>query len=606
MTPSTLGPGAAAAAMADDWPRWSQIEQLVAQGKYMSGNNEFNSFKKQVLKASVDEISAVSMHAPMMWDFLIGFAACKKMYRSLIIQVFNRLTQVPSWAAAWEAQPALKEKLQTLHEDLQAALGCQHPIFAKSINAAALKSMAQVSIHERPEEVRKDMERSRMVDAIREEAVTSPSRRAAAAFDAHTAFDAHAPAEESQEVHVAAEAERPHSAGASRPLSPYDPSRALLEGIDAVEAIDDCTKMDSGGMDALSLLRIGCLVCAGNEGIFCKEMDHALNVFNFLLSLVKQKPAAIEPVAEVMNQLMASPSWSAMFDFSPLKERLRELPEEAQAALGLQHEKVLGLIVPQAQVRAHGGDIPENLKGLASKMMSIRPAARLPTAAAEPPPRPKPPKDEWKEAKTPEGHSYYYNLSTRESTWERPQALGGPRVYKVGQEVDVWSNGMRLWGRGRVEKVDGDKVLADFTLPGRGVAKKELPASHRDLRPAPPSAPVLSSEERAAYQALFEPLPVGASAETRQGIAVAAFLGKSGLKRSALKQIWHVANPGSKSDLTIEEFGRCCRLVAHCQALLWLGGADANLVMEADRPLRLRLREELLVLKPPAPPKFEK
>jgi len=571
--------------MADDWPNWTKLDQLVSQGNYMAGNSEFIVFKKKVLQSSVDEISCLAVHAPIMWDFLIGFAAVKKMYRSLVIQVFHKLMQVPSWVIAWQGQPALKEKLQTLHEDLQAALGAQHEVLERSIAPASLKSMAQVSIHERPEEVRKDMERERMVDAIREEAASSPSKRASEAFDVAAEFGAETVAEGNHDP---------------------DPRKTLQEGIDAVEAIDDASKMDSGGSDALNQLRIGCLMCAGSEDVFCSEMDHALNVFNFLLSFVKQYPDAVERVAEVMNQLMASPSWSAMFDFSPLKERLRDLPEEIQAALGLQHEKVLGLIGPEAQKRAKGGDVPEHLKSVAIKMQSIRPAVRERSAAMPPPPPPPPPKDEWREAKTPEGHSYYYNLSTRDSTWERPIALGGPHVYTVGKEVEVWSNGMRVWGRGRVEKVDGGKVTAEFALPGRGVAKKELPVAHRDLRPVPSSAHKLTDEEKIAYQCWFDLLSAGSAPGRKPGSVAAAFLTTSGLKRPALKQIWHVANPGSSPvELSIEQFGRCCRLIAHCQAFLRSGGADALLVTEADRPLRVRLREECLAMRPPALPKFE-
>ena len=109
---------------------------------------------RQVLKASVQEIDeqagrrpnllpmittlpwAEAAHAPVMWNFLIAFAAKKPFFRSLIIQVplcpcsergvlrgltcpvqvFNKLMQVPSWVAAWEADVELHNKVQTLHE----------------------------------------------------------------------------------------------------------------------------------------------------------------------------------------------------------------------------------------------------------------------------------------------------------------------------------------------------------------------------------------------------------------------------------------------------------------------------------------------------------
>ncbi|CAE8708467.1 unnamed protein product, partial [Polarella glacialis] len=376
------------------------------------------------------------------------------------------------------------------------------------------------------------------------------------------------------------------------------------EGIDAAVAIDDATKMESGGLAALNKLRIGCIRCAGQEELFQQDVSHAHEVFIFLLSFAKQHPDAVGGVAEVVNELMASPCWSSVFECAmPLKERLQELPEAVQAALGLQHAKVMSLIVPAAQKRATGGDMPESIKQVADRMKSIRITTMI---AAPPPPPPPPPMDQWKEAKTPEGHSYYFNLRTRESAWERPAALGGPRVYSVGDEVEVWSNGMRAWGRGKVEKVEGSKVTAEFTLPGGGLAKKELPAQHKDLRPVAvdSTSQGWSSEEKAQYQQWFLAIK-GGSPDAVPAIAVAHFLGKSGLRRQALKQVWSVANPGSKASLGFEEFARCCRLVAHVQAMGARPG-DASLVEEADRPLRVKLRTECLAARPPFLPKFEK
>eukprot|EP00971_Amphidinium_carterae_P315963 6280623-Amphidinium_carterae.1 len=128
----------------DAWPDWNKIADIVQRDNYMSGNAEFTKFKKMVMKVSDEEIDAESAHAPVMWEFLIGFAAQKSMYRKLIVQIFNRLTTVPSWVAAWEAQVELHEKLKSLHEELQAALGVQHEAIANSISVAAKASMAHV------------------------------------------------------------------------------------------------------------------------------------------------------------------------------------------------------------------------------------------------------------------------------------------------------------------------------------------------------------------------------------------------------------------------------------------------------------------------------
>lgn len=550
-----------------DWPEWVKIEEMVIQGNYMGGNSEFSTFRKRVLKASIDDLSQQVAHAPIMWDFLIGFAAIKKMFRSQILQVFNRLTQVPTWLAAFQSRPSLQEKLRTLHEDLQAALGAQHEVLMQSIAPGALASITKVTSAELPEEVRRDMEKERLVDEIREEVDASPSKEAAAAFEG----------------------------GAD--VSPERPTKALQEGIDAAVIIDDPAKMETGGLEALNLLRIGCIMCAGSEELFLQEVRHAHQVLNFLLSFLKMQPQAAGKVAEVINQLMASPSWSAVLEASlPLKETLRDLPDDAQIALGLQHRKVLELVGPEARKRAAGGDVPECVRGVADRMASIRGAPR---EEVQPPLPPPPSKDEWKEARTPEGHTYYYNLRTRESTWDRPTALGGARVYKVGDEVEVWSNGQRVWGRGRVEKAEGGNIVAEFTLPSGIAAKKELPANHKDLRPVRSGSMLKwSAEEQVTYQRWFDAIPGPASA--KPGMLVAQFLSKSGLKRPCLKQLWHVANSGNKQDLGFEEFARCCRLVAHCQAM----GSESPIVVEAERPLRVKLREECLVSRPGTLPSF--
>jgi len=292
-------------------------------------------------------------------------------------------------------------------------------------------------------------------------------------------------------------------------------------------------------------------------------------------------------VAEVVNQLMASP-WSVVFDTSPqLKESFQGLPEEAQAVLALQHEKLMAASKKEAQGRAKGGQVPENVKTMADKMKSIR-------AAPAPAPKKEKPADKgaaWKEAKTPEGHSYYYNVETKETTWERPKELGGPYKYVVDEEVEVWSNSKKKWGQGKVTKVADGQVTAEFEMPDGSKANKVLPAAHKDLRPA-----MWPAKEKAAYQKLFDEIDSkGLSKEEKPAMGVAKCLARSGLSRAVLKQIWAVANPTNTATWTMEEFCKSCRLVGHCQAL----GASAPIMKEADRPLRHKLRGECLTARPP-------
>jgi len=142
----------------------------------------------------------------------------------------------------------------------------------------------------------------------------------------------------------------------------------------------------------------------------------------------------------------------------------------------------------------------------------------------------------------------------------------------------------------------GENVTAEFTLPGGQVAQKELPAKHKDLRPA--EADDWTVAEKTMYKNWFEALPTkpGLDASRRPGDEIAKLLQKSGLKREALVQVWAVANPvAAATDLDLEAFSRCCRLVAHCQRI----GLSSELVQNADRPLRVLLRTECLRARPP-------
>lgn len=562
--------------MGDAWPNWAKVEELVSKQQFASGASEFNALKKKVTKASLDEIASVSLQAPTVWAFLLGFAASKKMYKNQIIQIVSKLTQVPEWVAAWQSQPELHEKMKELHEDLQAAFGAQHDVLKSSITPKAMESV--VRVEDTPAEVQKAVERDRIVDEIKDSVVASSAASPSGAAEDAPFKVAEAPAAEGAPVEEAEE----------KPEAPPELT-ALQDGIDAA-------LLPGGGACELGRLRIGVIQCAGREEFFQRESGHAHEVFAFLFGCARERPAEMHHVAEAMNQLMGSPSWSAVLEASPvLKEALQELPVEAQAALGLQHAKVMALISDRAREKATGGDVSEEVKCVAvtmERIRSIRPAEKLP----DPEPEPPKPTEEWKEAKTPEGHSYYFNLRTKESSWVRPAALGGPHVYKVGEEVEVWSNSQRVWGAGKVESVEGDKITASFTMPGGGVAKKELPASHKDLRPVGTSG--LSDEEKVAYKELFDSVAGGADAKSSK--AVAALLRKSGLKDPQLAQLWSVVNPQNRPELNLREFSLGCRLVAHCQAL-----GDAPVVVQADRDLRVKLRSECADKRPPVLPRFE-
>ncbi|CAK0858987.1 unnamed protein product [Prorocentrum cordatum] len=103
----------------------------------------------------------------LMCHFLIGFAGCKTTYTSKILQVFNKLMQVPTWVAVWEAQSGpLGDKLKGLHANLLAALVVQSAVITKSISPMVMASMNQVSAMDWPEEIGMAMKRDRLTDEI--------------------------------------------------------------------------------------------------------------------------------------------------------------------------------------------------------------------------------------------------------------------------------------------------------------------------------------------------------------------------------------------------------------------------------------------------------
>merc|ERR1719440_1154237 len=67
-----------------------------------------------------------------------------------------------------------------------------------------------------------------------------------------------------------------------------------------------------------------------------------------------------------------------------------------------------------------------------------------------------------------------------------------PAKYKVGDEVEVWSNSHKRWSPGTVEKIEGSKINVKYQSPDGQAMMKQMPESHEHLRhasnnPAPTS-----------------------------------------------------------------------------------------------------------------------
>jgi hypothetical protein len=304
-----------------EWPDWNKLEALVTGGNFSSGNELFGKLHEKVKKKGVeDEIRQQAQHAKVVWEFLIGFAAADrkwKMFKPRLLVVVKVLLELDEWAQVLQNSDELQEQLRKLPEELQSVLGAQGEVLAKAISPEALKSMKLgVRAEDTPAQVAVYLAKEQLVaeiqDASKPQEGSSPD---ANAFDLG-----------------AAEEELPGVVSAIA---------SLQDGIDEVTAINGDKQMDASGKGALDKLRIGCIRCVDQENLLQQEAERSPQVFQFLLSYVRRAGnRAVGPVAEVMNLLMASPSWSSTLQASDmLKDDLRKLPKEMQAALGIQNEK---------------------------------------------------------------------------------------------------------------------------------------------------------------------------------------------------------------------------------------------------------------------------
>jgi len=195
------------------------------------------------------------------------------------------------------------------------------------------------------------------------------------------------------------------------------------------------------------------------------------------------------------------------------------------------------------------------------------------------------------------------------SATRMPRGPEASRCFKVGDKVEVYSNSRHTWCKGRVKELKGEMVQVAYAVPGadpaEGHAEKELPASHKDIRPAnaaevaaiaqgawkqakdmtarggedndgagsSPDGSGLkktsktaedcwTGEELAQYQIHYKDAGEGDPQKA------AAFLARSSLPRLTLKAVWNVGTCDMKKVLGPHEFYKCLRLVGHCQAMV--------------------------------------
>eukprot|EP00913_Durusdinium_trenchii_P035661 g33370.t1 len=164
-----------------------------------------------------------------------------------------------------------------------------------------------------------------------------------------------------------------------------------------------------------------------------------------------------------------------------------------------------------------------------------------------------------------------------------------------------------MWCPGRITHIHPDKVRVAYQIPGSPADdwfEKELESRSPDLRKAETDRPqekpagkqpTWSRAEEVHYREAFNKLlPFSTGKSTLDSDPLAEYLKTSGLPRKVLKQIW-IASVTSATEADFDGFGRCCRLVAHCQAALAHNDAATIEVMEqAGEQLRQLLWEKFL------------
>ncbi|CAE7042259.1 LIP5 [Symbiodinium sp. KB8] len=107
-----------------EWPSWEVLQEVVQKETFMAANEEFRVLRLAVLAADPVQLASQVAHAPMVWEFIAGFAAKKSHFRSQVVEVTNALRKERGWDEALEAaQPSLRSRINELPEAASAVRG---------------------------------------------------------------------------------------------------------------------------------------------------------------------------------------------------------------------------------------------------------------------------------------------------------------------------------------------------------------------------------------------------------------------------------------------------------------------------------------------------
>jgi len=326
----------------------------------------FRSLRRAVITSEKAEIEAQVLHAETIWTFLLEFCARRKIYRLQVLECVNALMESKAWEEAFSRNSVLESKARELPDDIRAALA-QHEAVARSFGPAEMEKLRCQTV---PREMQHDQVQ-KGISAYRE------------ADRLHVGMLSES-AEEARPVPLFAEDLNRNDVRGTLV------AEELREAIEAIVDIDSLPKFENDSVSAFAQLRRGCLHSVPVPETLEQAVKHAPEVLNFLIDFAKQHRIRIKQVCEVLNLLLDCQPWADAFAASPmLTQRVQtELPEELQAAFGLQNQVLMASVSEQARMHAQeakGPEVIEQARKVAEQLQSLRHSLALNVPGKRPP-----------------------------------------------------------------------------------------------------------------------------------------------------------------------------------------------------------------------------
>eukprot|EP00933_Yihiella_yeosuensis_P032956 TRINITY_DN26633_c0_g1_i1.p1 TRINITY_DN26633_c0_g1~~TRINITY_DN26633_c0_g1_i1.p1 ORF type:complete len:658 (+),score=96.28 TRINITY_DN26633_c0_g1_i1:51-2024(+) len=349
-------------------------------------------------------------------------------------------------------------------------------------------------------------------------------------------------------VSLLAQASASPSCSSSQPFPPKkrescDLAQAFSEAVWAVRTSsrsscgDSLSKdEDSAASSAFVLLKKSCSKIFHSPEILQSHSSNATIVVQFLIGLVARRPSLLLQVCEVLNMLLSSEEWVECLSTSTecqsagtssiVQQITEKLPQEFQAALGVQNDALLELLPEEVRRHAFSRATPdlqaawrlredfrkqredvqetrmeEHRLRFKSSVQELRfegsdRGSHLKTGFEGSPNGKRGSAAGWRAMTTEDGSPYYYHAETKETRSEPPSIFSESvpqeelrtsslRSPKPGERVEVFSNTAQQWCTGYVEKIRGNELTIAFKLSdarSNEWSKKSLMLGHPDLR----------------------------------------------------------------------------------------------------------------------------